>query len=135
MLPGTYKYSEHIGYAATGAEVIFNVELNIINDHEMTITSNDTLNIIEITKGTYTVEGNLLTYTRIYSGDGNDEWQKCNKTEKETAWIDCNWFKPLKTENFIINKDSKTLYSTNFGGMAESFIGYGPITLKYQENN
>ena len=53
LLKGKYKYNEKRGTAATGTELDLNIELEIINDTEMTITSDDTLSEIETTKGDF----------------------------------------------------------------------------------
>ncbi len=132
LLKGKYKYSKHTGSkAATGAEIDLNVEINIINDTEMTISSDDTLSEIETTKGTYTINNNILTYERVYVSEGN-EWTKCGETENNKI-VDCHSYKLLKQENFIIDMANKSLYSTNYGGEGDAYIGHGPLTLKYQE--
>ena len=129
LLKGKYKYNEKRGTAATGTELDLNIELEIINDTEMTITSDDTLSEIETTKGTYSINGNILTYERVYVKDVNNEWKKCSDIDNNET--DCYSYKVLKRESFIIDMANKTLYETNYNVYGN--VGYGPITLKYQE--
>ena len=61
--------------------------------------------------------------------DVNNEWKKCSDIDNNET--DCYSYKVLKRESFIIDMANKTLYETNYNVYGN--VGYGPITLKYQE--
>ncbi len=88
-------------------QLYINVEVEILNDKEMTIKSDDGQAQLETSKGTYTVNDRILTYEREYDYI-DEQWKKCEWSEDN---VGCSTG-VKKEEYFIIEKDS--LAVTNY---------------------
>lgn len=63
-----------------------NIEVSIINDNEMMISSGDGMAQIEGTKGVYYINDDVLTYTRIYYDfdfSGDKYWIPCSTIDDQ----------------------------------------------------
>ena len=122
-LIGKYIGQKQLSYGASGEDVDLNIEINILNENEMTITADDTHSEIETTKGTYTINENKLIYKRVYVKSSTNNWDSCIE-ENET--VNCTSYQLPKTEEFTIDMTNKTLYSNNYNNR-------GPIILNYMK--
>lgn len=128
-LIGKYTNKKVIGPNA----YTLSLEVNIINDTEMTIRAIGTQAVEEITKGTYEIEDNFLTFTRVeHDNDGNGTWESCTAIEGTIGKINCSGISEINDkEYFMIDKENEKIYLTNYIGSNQ--VGYGPITLEIQK--
>lgn len=81
--------------------------VTIIDDKEMTISSGDGATTIEISKGTYSITDNILTYTRDSYEIGGEGWKKATNVS-DFGDIDSY------VEKFTIDKEKNQLELSNY---------------------
>lgn len=124
-----------------------NIEVSIINDNEMMISSGDGMAQIEGTKGVYYINDDVLTYTRIYYDfdfSGDKYWIPCSTIDDQNFEKIKNVYDGIgcggvsRMQKFTIDKVNHTLIlntKQNSGTDYEridNYAKYDDIVLRLQ---
>lgn len=124
-----------------------NIEVSIINDNEMMISSGDGMAQIEGTKGVYYINDDVLTYTRIYYDfdfSGDKYWIPCSTIDDQNFEKIKNVYDGIgcggvsRMQKFTIDKVNHTLIlntKQNSGTDYEkidNYARYDDIVLRLQ---
>ncbi len=118
---------------------ICSAEVKIIDSENMIFMTGTNNGIIELTKGTYIIDNNILKYTRMYVSGSNTDLSKDQYDwvlkNNEEHWTLGATYAEVDTLEFIIDKNNNTLTLANYDKTGDLVLKGVPTDAQYKLKN